>query len=235
MVETDERTAGFAEIRERRRWAYLLFTKGLRGGCTIGTMNGPERPAGSEPEKGAATQPEKELFAPPGAREREPRSIVPWVIAGAVVLIVAGVILTLPHGSKPSSPGTANPGGAGLAVADPYAPHLAISHLRMSQAGNMAGGQTTYIDGQITNQGNRTVTGITAQLAFVGFSGQMVQKATLQLNLIRTREPYVDTEPVSANPIQPGQTRDFRLIVDSVTQDWNQNDPEIRIIQVASK
>jgi hypothetical protein len=45
----------------------------------------------------------------------------------------------------------------------------------------------------------------------------------------------VDLQPVNRDPILPGQTRDFRLIFDSVPQDWNQNYPEIRVIQVTGK
>jgi len=45
----------------------------------------------------------------------------------------------------------------------------------------------------------------------------------------------VDTEPVRMAPILPGQTRDFRLILDSVPPDWNQNYPEVRVISVAGK
>ncbi len=53
--------------------------------------------------------------------------------------------------------------------------------------------------------------------------------------LVRTREPYVDTQPVSANPLKPGDERDFRIILDSVAQDWNGQYPEVRVIQVAGK
>jgi hypothetical protein len=45
----------------------------------------------------------------------------------------------------------------------------------------------------------------------------------------------VDTQPVSAAPIEPGQTRDFRLIFDTMPADWNQQIPEIRIISVRSR
>lgn len=170
------------------------------------------------------------MFAPRGAAEHEPRSVLPWVIAGSVVLIIVGVILVLSHRTH-----SANPGGAGLAPPDPYAASLPISDLKMSQAGSMVGGQNTYIDGTIANKGTRTVTGITVQVAFHGFTGLIVQKATMPLNLIRTRVPYVDTQSVSMAPILPGQSREFRLIFDSVAQDWNQNYPEIRVIQVQSR
>lgn len=156
--------------------------------------------------------------------------MVPWIIAGVlVVLVLVGILVATHH------PQEANPGGAGLAAADPYAANLPISNVKMSQSGSMSGGQTTYIDGQITNSGQQTVTGITVQVAFHGFTNPIAKKATMPLMLVRTREPYVDLQAVSAAPILPGQTRDFRLIFDSVPQDWNQNYPEIRVIQVTGK
>ena len=153
-----------------------------------------------------------------------------WLVAGAVVVLVLVVILVATH-----HPQETNPGGSGLAAADPYAANLPISNVQMSQSGSMSGGQTTYIDGQITNKGQQTVTGITVQVAFHGFTTPIAKKATMPLMLVRTREPYVDLQSVSAAPILPGQSRDFRLIFDSVPQDWNQNYPEIRVIQVTGK
>lgn len=170
------------------------------------------------------------MFSPPGSGQRERRSVVPWIVAGAVVVIVLVVILVATHHSQP-----ANSGGKALAPPDPYAANLAISNLKMSQSGSMVGGQTTYLDGQITNRGQQTVTGITVQVAFHGFTEPIAQQAKMALMLIRTRQPYVDLQPVSSAPILPGQTRDFRLIFDSVPQDWNQNYPEIRVIQVTGK
>lgn len=169
------------------------------------------------------------MFDPDRSAVEETRSKLPWMIAGAVVLLVLGAVIWAGHRNEP-----VNPGGAGLAPADPYAASLPITNLQMSQANSMAG-QNTYIDGQITNKGNKTVTGITVQVAFRGFTNQIVQKETGPLNLIRTREPYVDTQPVGAAPIGPGQTREFRLIFDHVAQDWNQSYPEIRVIEVTGQ
>jgi hypothetical protein len=105
----------------------------------------------------------------------------------------------------------------------------------MSQAGSVSGTQTTYLDGQITNSGQKTVSAITIQVAFHGFENPIAKKETLPLTLIRTREPYVDTQSVGAAPVRPGETRDFRLIFDSIPQDWNQNYPELRVISVTSQ
>ncbi|MBV8114938.1 MAG: DUF2393 family protein, partial [Silvibacterium sp.] len=93
----------------------------------------------------------------------------------------------------------------------------------------------TYVDGTIANKGDQTVSGITVQVAFRDFTNQLVQKETMPLNLIRTHQPYIDTEPVSAAPIKPGDTREFRLIFDHVAEGWNQNYPEIRVIEVKFK
>jgi hypothetical protein len=182
-----------------------------------------QRSSGSPPSSGSG------LFPSERPPEHEPRSPLPWVVALVVVLVVIGALFAISH-----HPAPANPGGAGLAPADPYAADLPITNLQMSQAGNMAGSQTTYIDGQISNKGQRTVTGITVQVAFHGFTNPISSKQTMPLMLIRTRQPYVDTEAVSAAPIQSGQTSEFRLIFDTIPQDWDQNYPEIRMIQVTS-
>ena len=44
---------------------------------------------------------------------------------------------------------------------------------------------------------------------------EVAQNETQQLMLIRTRDPYIDVEPVSAAPLKPGDGQDFRLIFDA--------------------
>ena len=171
-----------------------------------------------------------EFLSPEKKTPPEPRSILPWILAGVVVLIVLGIFLVRGHHGPPP-----NPGGAGLAPPDSYAANLVISGLKMSQASSVVGGQATYVDGVIANHGSQTLTAVTVQVAFRDFTGQIAQKETMPLNLIRTHEPYIDTEPVSAAPIAPGEIREFRLIFDHVAQDWNQNYPEIRVIEVKFK
>jgi hypothetical protein len=165
-----------------------------------------------------------------GGPAAEPRSFAPWIVAGVVVLAVIGALFFLGHRGP-----QANPGGAGLAPPDPYAAQLIVSDVKMSESSSMAGTKVTYLDGQIANHGNKTVSGITVQVAFRDFTNQLVQKETTPLNLIRTHEPYVDTQPVSANPIKPGETREFRLIFDHVADAWNQQYPEVRVIEVTGR
>jgi len=159
--------------------------------------------------------------------EPQERNWLPLAIAAAVVLVAAfGLVLVYQHGKSAS---TVTPVNAPL---DPYASHLVISGLAMSQATNYMGDRITYLDGHIANTGNRTVTGITAQVLFRDYTNLVTQNETQPMKFIRTRQPYIDVEPVSAAPLKPGAARDFRLIFDGVSQNWNGAYPEIRIVHV---
>jgi hypothetical protein len=162
---------------------------------------------------------------------REGTSWLPWIIAAAVVIVGLGILVVVGGRSSPESSSM----GTGMAAADPYSPKLTISGVQMSEATSFSGAKVTYIDGQITDNGDRTLTAITVQVGFHSDVGQFAQRVALPLSLIRTRQPYVDTEPVSAAPIEPGQSRDFRLIFDAVPADWNLQVPEIRVISVHSR
>jgi uncharacterized protein DUF2393 len=171
-------------------------------------------------------------FAPriePGSESGERNWLPLAIAAGVVVLLAAAVILMLERGHKPVAvtPVSASP--------DPYAASLPISGLVMSESSNLAGGKVTYVDGHIRNTGTRTVSALTVQVLFRDPAKEVTQNETQPLKLIRTRDPYVDLEPVSAAPLQPGDQRDFRLIFDAVSPDWDGAYPEIRILHVESK
>jgi hypothetical protein len=79
------------------------------------------------------------------------------------------------------------------------------------------------------------VTGITVQVLFHNEEQMPPQIETLPMSLVRTHEPYVDIEPVSAAPLGPGDEREFRLIFESIPGNWNMQMPEIHIIHVQKK
>lgn len=155
---------------------------------------------------------------------------MPMAIAAAVVIVVAAVVvIVLQQGSGAVK---VTPISAPL---DAYAPSLPLTGLQMSESSSLSGGKVTYLDGHIQNSGNRTVTGVTVQTLFRDYAHEVTQNETQALKLIRTRDPYVDVEPVSAAPLKPGDSRDFRLIFDRVSPDWDGAYPELRIVGVAAK
>ena len=151
-------------------------------------------------------------------------------IASAIVIAaVGGLLFFYEHGK--GTP-TVTPISA---ATDPYAANLTIGQLAMSESSNLSGGKVTYLDGHITNEGNRTVTGITVQVLFRDAAHEVAQNETQALRIIRTRDPYVDLEPVSASPLKPGDAEDFRLVFDTVPDQWDGTFPDIRVIHFDAK
>ena len=154
--------------------------------------------------------------------------VAAWGVAGLVVLVVLlGLVFATRHKS-PAALNTIQPLAA-------YATELPLSQLAMSESTSLSGGKSTYIDGHIANHGSSTVTGVTVQVLFANDTGMPPQIETVPLLLIRTREPYVDTEPVSAAPLAPGAEADFRLIFEGINENWNQQTPQIHVTQTVTR
>jgi Protein of unknown function (DUF2393) len=151
------------------------------------------------------------------------------IAAGVVVVILAVVVFVMDRHKSRASVAPVS------AAADAYADSLPITGVAMSESGNLAGGKVTYLDGHIANRGSRTVTGITVQVLFRNAAQEVAQNESQQMKFIRTRDPYIDVETVSAAPLKPGQERDFRLIFDAVTPDWDGAYPQLRLLRVQAQ
>lgn len=163
-----------------------------------------------------------EIFATPVARSGG-MQLSAWLIAGAVVLAaVAGLLLAGHHTTEEIT---------GIQPLDSYSSSLPLSELKMSESSSLSGGKSTYIDGHIRNTGSSTVAGVLVQVLFQNEEQMPPQVETVPLMLIRTHEPYVDTETVRANPMKPGEDREFRLIFESIPANWNMQMPEVRVIK----
>ena len=186
----------------------------------------------AEETAGSGKQQGETGFTGGGAlRVQEPRAWKPFAVAGAVVLLLLIGLLFFGRQRHAAS----QPGGAGIAPAAAYASSLPLTQVQMSDSSSLSGSKETYLDGIVTNHGDKVVTAVTVQVGFKSYTGLLSQKSTLPLNLVRSREPYVDTEPVSVEPLKPGDSHAFRLIFDSVPQDWNGAYPVVRIIAVTTR
>lgn len=161
---------------------------------------------------------------------QEERNWLPILIAGAAVLAVIAVMLVLGR-SRNRTQDLSNL----TAAPDPYAASLRVSNVTMSESSNLAGGKITYLDGQISNLGDKTVSEAIVQVTFRDYANKVAQSQRLPLTIIRMREPYIDTAPLSTAPLKPGAQVAFRLNFDSVSPDWAGNTPEIQVLHVVTQ
>jgi hypothetical protein len=167
------------------------------------------------------------MFAPPPPERSFPLAAI-GAAAAAVAILVVILVVVARHQAPPPLPTTLQPAAA-------YAPNLALTGIQMSESGSLSGVKTTYIDGHIANHGSATVTGITVQVVLANDVNLAPQVQTMPLPLVRTRQPSIDIEPISAAPLAPAAEADFHLILDPINDNWNQQQPEIRVIQVTTK
>jgi hypothetical protein len=122
-----------------------------------------------------------------------------------------------------------------VAVPSPYIAQLKLSDAKMSAAENFIGATVSYIDGTITNTGDKTVTRVMVQVNFVDSMGQLAQREELPLRVIRTNGAYDEPVDLNVAPLGPGKSEPFRLTFDSISAQWNHQYPEIRITDVTVK
>ena len=173
---------------------------------------------------GQSPSPFPSLGVPPSSEESRP-PLVPIAVGAIAVVVVIGLFVFFGRKGASETP---------ISATDPYAANLAISDVAMSTANNFAGQQVTYIEGKITNKGSKTVNNAVAQIVFHDSLGQIAQKESQRVMVITTREPYIDTAPLSSAPLKPGQTREFRLTFEHVSGDWNMQVPEVGIVKTGT-
>ena len=159
----------------------------------------------------------------------EPESTTPWVpiiIGGVAILVVVGIIVFF---------STRGGGSQSGSQPDRYAASLAISDVTLSTAQNFAGQEVTYLEGKLQNNGQSTVDGATVQVAFKNSLGEVVQRESQSLAVIRTRDPYIDTASLKILPLKPGQTREFRLTFERISADWDHQKPDLRIMRISTQ
>lgn len=162
-------------------------------------------------------------FAPP-VREECGRNWLPMAIGGVLVAVAVVVIIFVTRTGSSSNSNEPNA----------YAAKLQVDNLHMATAENFAGGSVTYIQGRITNSGDKKVTGATVQVIFKNSLGELAQKETLPMMVLMPNTPYVDYGPMQQAPLAPGQGRDFRLTLEHVTADWDGQMPLVKVVSVSN-
>ena len=145
-------------------------------------------------------------------------------IAVVVLMAIAIIFAFLLRGQPKSASGP-----------PPYAASLKLSDLKMSAAENFVGATVSYVDGTITNAGNKTVTHVIVEVNFKDELGQLAQRETIPLQVLKTTGPYPEAVDFSLSPLGPGQSKPFRLTFESISAQWNHQYPDIQVTDVTVK
>lgn len=151
-------------------------------------------------------------------RDTSKRTIV---IAIAVVVAIAGMVALVLREAPRANSGP-----------PPYAANLKFSDLKMSQAQNFVGATVTYIDGTLTNAGDKTLIHATVRVIFKDSYDQVAQVEEVPVKVLQTGGPYLDTADLSVSPLASSQSKQFRLIFEHLSEQWNQAYPELKITDV---
>ena len=117
----------------------------------------------------------------------------------------------------------------------PYAANLKLSDFKMSAAENFVGATVSYVDGAVTNSGDKTVTHVIVEVNFKDDMGQLAQREEIPLQVLKTNGPYPEAVDFSVSPLGPGQSQTFRLTFEGISAQWNHQYPDIHVTDVAVK
>ena len=159
----------------------------------------------------------------PAAEERDSSRLIIVVAVAGVIALMLAIAFLLREPAKP------------IKIISPYAANLKFSDFKMSAAENFIGATVSYMDGSVTNAGDKTVTRLIVEVVFKDDIGQLAQRDELPLRLLKTTGPYPEAVDLSVAPLPPGQTQSFRLTFDSISAQWNRQYPELRVTDVATK
>ena len=159
----------------------------------------------------------------PATQERDSNRI-PILVGMGLVIVVVGIMALFSRGQS-----------KGSAAPHPYAANLKISDVKMSAAENFVGATVTYLDGTVANTGDKTVTHATVHVVFKDSLGQIAQAEDVPLHVLQTGGPYPDAVDLSTSPLAPAQSTPFRLTFEHVTDEWNHEFPDLRVMDVSLK
>jgi len=102
-----------------------------------------------------------------------------------------------------------------------YLKQVAVTDMHMSAAETGLGSNVTYLDAHISNSGARALREVDLDLTFVDMLNQLVLRKTVH--------PITTTAP----PLQPGESRPFRVTFDYMPAEWNQGPPLVTVVYVS--
>src|SRR5690349_6955656 len=111
-------------------------------------------------------------FPQQAERDTSKRTIVLAIAAVALIALLLAFLFRPKPNAAPAPP--------------PYAASLKFSDIKLSQAQNFVGATVTYVDGTLTNSGDKTVTRVVVRVTFKDPYGQVAQIEEVPIKVLRT-------------------------------------------------
>jgi len=150
--------------------------------------------------------------------EEQEQSRFPYTLAAGVivVLLLVGGVYLVTRFSHPAGPAAEQrlPFGADEQA---YAGHVHFLNLRLSQATNYLNQEFTYVNGEIANDGARTIRALEITLEFHDPFGQVI---------LRENQRLIAPD---AKPLYGGLHRQFQVTLEHIPVEWNHQFPNIRV------
>ncbi len=156
------------------------------------------------------------MATPVAARKSVP--LTPLLVG---LVCIATLIAGLTYLNKPAP----KPQTQAMASADAraYLPNLELSDVGMQATENFMQQRVVEVQGKIGNKGQRALASVDVYCLFYGVDGRELHRE--RQSILGGAGPHV--------PLQPGDTRSFRLPFDSLPDGWNQAMPKLVIAQIA--
>lgn len=161
--------------------------------------------------------------SPLNSQERESK-LIPMLVGLSVVVVVVGLAVFLLR-EKPKA----------VSTPPAYAANVKISDLKTSAAENFVGASVNYVDGTVTNTGDKTLIHAVVRVTFKDSLGQVAQIEEIPLRVLQQTVRYDDAIDLSVSPLPPGGSTPFRLTFEHISAEWNHEYPEVQVIDVSTK
>lgn len=171
----------------------------------------------------------------PALRDREPvvhrKDRMAWPL---LALVVAAVLLIVIFALFPTSPKVAAPAPRAEVPQQPGGDQLQISNLKMTASPPTGGMVSVRLAGTIQNVGGPKVNGATIEATFLDNSAHVAVQQTQPIERLTPQGNTGKAVALKDAPLKPNDTGAFEVTFTGVPQSWNNQLPEVRIVDVAT-
>jgi hypothetical protein len=150
------------------------------------------------------------------AQDDKSRMGGPFLVGVVVVLVVFGAFYLAMRFSGASTSSVQKPLPYGTAE-QAYVAEIKFENLNLSGFENMLHQEVTYLSGDISNTGARTIQAAEVTVEFYDQDNKVALRDTRRIIDDNTR------------PLESGETRDFQIGFEAIPDKWNHKFPAIRI------